>query len=63
MNLRYCFLLILLLVMFLCGCTINFKASELELDSKPIEGKIGTGNITNRTYELVSADIFKNANH
>lgn len=49
-------------LLFVSSCTINFKAKDLELESKPVEGKIGTSNVTNTSYELVSADILKNVN-
>jgi len=46
----------LLLAVLLSGCTIHFKATELELDAKTKDVEV------NRTYELEKVDFLVRTN-
>lgn len=53
-SMRY--LLLLVVVVLFSGCTIHLKATELEMDSKPVEPGVKW---SSQVYELESIDILK----
>lgn len=50
MNSRF-IILLLIVMLAVPGCTVSFKAKELEMDSEP------TTRVHNMTYELNEADF------
>jgi len=50
------YLLLLVVVVLFSGCTIHLKATELEMDSKPVEPGVKW---SSQVYELESIDILK----
>lgn len=54
---------VIALVFFITGCTINFKAKELDLETKPLEGKIGLTEHANTTYRLAAIGILDDVGH
>lgn len=51
--------LLLMLTIFFSGCTLHFKASELEVDSEAVKNNPGDTENTDRTFDLVSMDFAK----
>ena len=52
-------LFVLFLLALSNGCTLNFKATDLELETKPPQTTIGNNTEKEQAYELVAIDLLK----
>lgn len=51
------FLLIALFMLAVNGCTLHFKAKDLEIETQPPEARLGLEQSIDQAYELASLDI------